>query len=114
MVLVVVNNDGGGIFHTLPVRAFEPAFTRYFAPPHGLDLGRVAELYGLPFHRAHTLGDFRASLPALLGSGEPFVLEVPTHREEGHARRREIQQAVERAVAGMVGTRAGILRSPSS
>jgi 2-succinyl-5-enolpyruvyl-6-hydroxy-3-cyclohexene-1-carboxylate synthase len=111
---VVVNNDGGGIFHTLPVRAFEPAFTRYFATPHGLDLGRVADLYGLPFQRADTLVDLRRSLPTLLGSGEPFVLEVPTRREEGHARRREIQQAVERAVAGMAGTRARILRSPSS
>lgn len=98
---VVVNNDGGGIFHTLPVRAFEPAFTRYFATPHGLDFQRVAALYELPFRRVTSVTAFRDSLPEMLGSGEPFILEVPTRREEGHARRREIIRAVEEAMEGL-------------
>ena len=49
VVFVVVDNDGGGIFHMLPIRDFEPAFTPYFATPHGLDFEHAARLYGLPF-----------------------------------------------------------------
>ena len=88
MGFVVVNNDGGGIFHTLPVRDFEPTFTRFFATPHGLDFRKVAELYGIPFHRSESLGAFRSTLSGFLASGEPFILEVSIPREEGHARRR--------------------------
>ena len=44
-VLVVIDNDGGGIFHMLPIRSFEPVFTPYFATPHGLDLAGAARLY---------------------------------------------------------------------
>jgi 2-succinyl-5-enolpyruvyl-6-hydroxy-3-cyclohexene-1-carboxylate synthase len=95
---VVVNNDGGGIFHTLPVRRLEPSFTRFFATPHGLDLGKVADLYGIPFARADSLAGFRASLPALLSNREPFILEIRTDRETTHGRLREVISAVEGAM----------------
>jgi 2-succinyl-5-enolpyruvyl-6-hydroxy-3-cyclohexene-1-carboxylate synthase len=101
---VVVNNDGGGIFHTLPVRAFDPAFTRFFATPHGLDFRHAAELYQLSFRRAESLRGFREALLELVSSGAPFLLEVPTRREEGHARRGEILAEVRRAVEGLEGT----------
>ena len=100
---VVVNNDGGGIFHTLPVRAFEPAFTQYFATPHGLDFRTAAELYGLAYRRAVSVDDFRTDLLALVSGGEPFILEVRTVREEVHVRRREILQGVEKAMEGFQG-----------
>ena len=98
---VVVNNDGGGIFHTLPVRAFDPTFTRFFATPHGLDFRHAAELYRLPFQRAESLRGFRETLLQLVSAGAPFLLEVRTLREEGHARRREILAEVKRAVEGL-------------
>ncbi len=104
---VVVNNDGGGIFHTLPVRAFEPSFTRYFVTPHGLDLGDVARLYGLTYERLDGRTGFGERLRALVGSGEPFLLEVTSPREESHVRRREILDAVEGAMEGL-----GSLPSP--
>ena len=39
--VVVINNDGGGIFHKLPIESFEPPFTRQFKTPHGLDLSFI-------------------------------------------------------------------------
>jgi 2-succinyl-5-enolpyruvyl-6-hydroxy-3-cyclohexene-1-carboxylate synthase len=100
---VVVNNDGGGIFHTLPVRAFDPAFTQFFATPHGLDFRHAAELYQLPFERADSLLGFREALLELTSAGAPFLLEVPTRRQEGHARREEILAEVTRAVEALGG-----------
>ena len=47
VVFVLIDNDGGGIFHMLPVREHEPHFTPYFATPHGLDFRHSAELFGL-------------------------------------------------------------------
>ena len=98
VVLVVVNNDGGGIFHTLPVREFEPAFTELFVTPHGLDFRKVAELYRLPFHRAETVGELEDVLEETLARKDPLLLEIRTRGEESHARRREIVELVRRRV----------------
>jgi len=47
LTLVVVNNDGGGIFSMLPQAGAElPAFERIFGTPHGVDLAKVVTGYG--------------------------------------------------------------------
>jgi 2-succinyl-5-enolpyruvyl-6-hydroxy-3-cyclohexene-1-carboxylate synthase len=67
---VVVNNDGGGIFHLLPVRDHEPHFTRFVATPHGLEPERIAALHRLPFRKVEGRGT-----PA--EGGEPGAPEGP-------------------------------------
>jgi len=94
VVLVVVNNDGGGIFHTLPVREHEPAFTRFFATPHGLDFRRVADLYDLHHAGADSLEGFRRVFAESLGVPGPSIVEVRTRREDTHAVRRDVVAAV--------------------
>ena len=44
VVFVLIDNNGGGIFHMLPVAEHEPDFTRLIATPHGLDLSHAAAL----------------------------------------------------------------------
>ncbi len=46
--VVVVDNDGGGIFHELPV-ADHDAFEEYFLTPHDLDLAPTGDLYGVGY-----------------------------------------------------------------
>jgi 2-succinyl-5-enolpyruvyl-6-hydroxy-3-cyclohexene-1-carboxylate synthase len=101
VVLVVINNDGGGIFHTLPVRGFEPAFSRFFTTPHGLDFGKSADLYGIPYGRAASLADFQDRFAKALESGESAVLEVRTDGEKTHEARRRLVEAVSEAMAGL-------------
>jgi len=91
---VVVNNDGGGIFHTLPVRLHEPAFTRFFATPHGLDFGQVARLYEIPHKRVISGEEFSAALADFLETGKPFILEVQSARVEGHEGRKQMIESM--------------------
>ncbi len=51
VTVVLVNNDGGGIFHSLPIEAFEPEFTESFKTPHGLSFEPMADLHGLEYAR---------------------------------------------------------------
>jgi 2-succinyl-5-enolpyruvyl-6-hydroxy-3-cyclohexene-1-carboxylate synthase len=81
VTLVVVNNDGGGIFHMLPVREFEPPFTQLFATPHGLDLAHLARLHGLPHRRVEDLEALAGVLGEELGSPDSRVLEIVTDRD---------------------------------
>jgi 2-succinyl-5-enolpyruvyl-6-hydroxy-3-cyclohexene-1-carboxylate synthase len=95
LVFVVIQNDGGGIFHLLPIRDHEPAFTPYFATPQGLDFSRVAALYDLP-HRLVPAGadTVESEVARALEAGGPWILEVRTDREENRRRHREVEAAV--------------------
>jgi 2-succinyl-5-enolpyruvyl-6-hydroxy-3-cyclohexene-1-carboxylate synthase len=75
--LVVLNNDGGGIFEFLPQaeQIERDEFEALFGTPSGLDLGRVAALYGIPHARAERLDDLRGA-----ASRGTALIEVPIDR----------------------------------
>lgn len=63
--VLVVNNDGGGIFSTLPQGELPPqSFERLFGTPHALDLSGAATLYGGRYHRTLTWAETAAVLTA--------------------------------------------------
>ena len=62
LTVVVVNNDGGGIFSFLPISGSTPRFEALFGTPHGTDLSAAAALGGARFTRAETLADLTAAL----------------------------------------------------
>lgn len=102
VLFVVINNDGGGIFHMLPIREHEPEFTRYFATPHGLDFRHAADLYGIPYRLLDDTTRTREALlealrEALLEPG-PRILEIRTDRGDNQRRHREVIEAVAEAV----------------
>ncbi|WP_181874421.1 2-succinyl-5-enolpyruvyl-6-hydroxy-3-cyclohexene-1-carboxylic-acid synthase [Marinitenerispora sediminis] len=93
LALVVVNNDGGGIFSGLE-QAGHPDFERVFGTPHGASMERVAAAAEVPYTRLEWAGD----LPkALLGEGIRLI-EVRTDRAESAAQRRRLQEEVTAAL----------------
>jgi 2-succinyl-5-enolpyruvyl-6-hydroxy-3-cyclohexene-1-carboxylate synthase len=95
LCLVVVNNDGGGIFSTLEPAAFPAPFERVFGTPHGADLAALAAAAGLPYRR---LDDPSGLSAALAGRGVRLV-EVRTDRADGAKLRAAITQACTAAIA---------------
>ena len=98
LTFVVINNDGGGIFHMLPIRAFEDVFEPYVAMPHGLDLERLARVYQVPYERVDSLAALRTELQQTVVGTGPRLVEIPFRREASHRRRAEVMDAVRRAV----------------
>lgn len=97
VVFVLVDNDGGGIFHMLPIAEHEPHFTEYFATPHGLDLSRAAELHGIVV-RETTLSDLERAVREAVSTGTTALVRVRTDRKRSQARREEIRESVGRSV----------------
>jgi 2-succinyl-5-enolpyruvyl-6-hydroxy-3-cyclohexene-1-carboxylate synthase len=89
LCLVVVNNDGGGIFSTLEQAAFPDSFERLFGTPHGTDLGLLARAAGLP----HVLLDKAAGLADALRGDGLRVVEVRTDRTAGAELRERLGHA---------------------
>jgi 2-succinyl-5-enolpyruvyl-6-hydroxy-3-cyclohexene-1-carboxylate synthase len=75
VIMVVINNQGNGIFETLPI-AKSPIFERYFKTPHDYDLSGAAKIFGVKHQVAHTESEFEALYQAALNSKQSLVLEV--------------------------------------
>jgi 2-succinyl-5-enolpyruvyl-6-hydroxy-3-cyclohexene-1-carboxylate synthase len=102
VVFVLIDNDGGGIFHMLPVREHEPHFTPYFATPHGLELKRAAELHGIPFDDVE-VPDVGAALARALEVGRTRILRVHTDRAVNQRRHAEVAADVAAKVREVLG-----------
>ena len=102
VVFVLIDNDGGGIFHRLPISEHEPHFTRFFATPHGFGFEHAAKAQGVDF-RDSEIGEFGSSLAEALVSGETSIVRVRTDRETNHRRRLEVEEAVARSVREVLG-----------
>jgi 2-succinyl-5-enolpyruvyl-6-hydroxy-3-cyclohexene-1-carboxylate synthase len=89
LTVVVVNNDGGGIFHFLPIAARTRHFERYFGAPHGVELAPLAALAQATMHRPATLEAFQGALSSALGGGL-HLIEVKTSRKENVERHRAL------------------------
>ncbi len=81
LTVVVVNNDGGGIFHFLPIAGRTPHFEALFGTPHGVDLTHVAALAGATLHRPADLSSFGRTVTRCLEGGL-HLIEVRTDRSE--------------------------------
>ncbi len=92
--IVLINNDGGGIFHMLPIEEFDPPFTGQFRTPHGIDFAPTGELYGLDFVSTESLSGFAESYEASLSSPGTQVIEVRLDGEASHRRREAIHDRV--------------------
>lgn len=98
ITIVLLNNDGGGIFHFLPVAGEGADFEEHVATPHGLDFAHAAALYGCAFERADEPAAFRAALQDALHADRTTIVEIRTDREENVAAHRRVWDAVKRSV----------------
>jgi 2-succinyl-5-enolpyruvyl-6-hydroxy-3-cyclohexene-1-carboxylate synthase len=103
LVIVVVDNDGGGIFHFLPQRSALPGdrFEQLFGTPHGADLVTLAAAHGIPAVRVGSRAGLRAALAGALTRGGARVVVVATDRDANVAVHAELNAAVAAAVADL-------------
>ncbi|MFZ6030202.1 MAG: 2-succinyl-5-enolpyruvyl-6-hydroxy-3-cyclohexene-1-carboxylic-acid synthase [Chloroflexota bacterium] len=94
ITIVLINNDGGGIFRRLPVSRFEPPFHEWFITPHGLDFSPTAQQYGLAYRRCEPQ-DAPAALADAVAAAAPQLLEVRTDSAQSQAVRQQIIQALQ-------------------
>src|SRR5581483_5840399 len=78
LTIVLLNNDGGGIFHFLPVAGEADAFEEHVATPHGLDFAHAAALYGCGYERPQTPAELRAALQTATAGNATTIIEVRT------------------------------------
>ena len=97
LAIVLLDNDGGGIFNFLPVAAEGEAFERHVATPHGLDFAHAAALYGVGYERAADVDGFRSALSRAVAADRTTIVCVRTNREENVDVHRRVWESVRAA-----------------
>ena len=97
--VIVVNNDGGGIFSTLEPASYPAVFERVFGTPHGTDLEQLAGAFGIPYVRADAPDDLAKALTQAVPGAGVRIVEARTDRAAGAALRVRIREAAVRAVS---------------
>jgi 2-succinyl-5-enolpyruvyl-6-hydroxy-3-cyclohexene-1-carboxylate synthase len=102
LTVVVVNNDGGGIFSFLPYAGVDQ-FERLFGTPHGVDLAHMAAAAGWEYHRVTSAEE----LPGALKGGGTRLVEVRTDRQASVIFHRRVCDALTAAALAAVDLDAG-------
>ena len=96
LMIVVINNDGGGIFSFLPQAAQldDATFETLFGTPIGLDISTAAALYGAAYARPGNKVALRRDLARGLRHEGLSIVEVVTERQQNLLHHRELSAAV--------------------
>jgi 2-succinyl-5-enolpyruvyl-6-hydroxy-3-cyclohexene-1-carboxylate synthase len=94
LVIVVINNDGGGIFSFLPVAGATRHFESCFGAPHGMEFGHAAAQYDLAYSRPKTPDEFSKTYGDWVDSSRRGIIEVQTDRAENLREHRRIQATI--------------------
>jgi 2-succinyl-5-enolpyruvyl-6-hydroxy-3-cyclohexene-1-carboxylate synthase len=90
LTVVLINNDGGGIFGHLPVAKFNPPFEEYWATPQHVDFARLCAAYGVPHEIVETPARLVERLRAQVGVPGLRIIEVRTDRTKDAATRQRL------------------------
>ncbi len=100
VTVVVLNNDGGGIFSFLPVSEHKPFFEPFFGTPQGVGFESAATMFGLRYTRPGSAEGFLTAYRAARSANGPSLIEVETDRDENVAVHRTLLERVATAARG--------------
>lgn len=99
--IVVINNNGGGIFQRLPISKFEPPFNELFVAPHGLTFEHAAKLYGIGYVQTERLS-LASALNTALTLGQSTIIEIPSDAAKFEQLRKELNRRVKQKINPLV------------
>ena len=88
LTIILINNNGGGIFEMLPIAKFNPPFEEFFATPQNIDFCQLCATYNVQYQLITAWEELQDYLKQLPKTGIR-VLEVKTNRKRDVIWRRE-------------------------
>lgn len=92
--IIVINNNGGGIFSFLPIAKFNDVFETYFGTPHNLNFSYAAKLFNLNYFSPTTSEEFVQDYQKAIASQSSAIIEVNTNRQENQKFHQQIASKI--------------------
>lgn len=80
LTIILLNNNGGGIFELLPIAQFEPPFEQFFATPQEVDFADLCKTYGTSYEQITSWEQLTKRVEYLPAKGIR-LLELKTNRK---------------------------------
>lgn len=80
LTIILINNNGGGIFENLPIAKFEPPFEEFFATPQDINFTQICATYNVDYEIISSWEHLKQRLNPLPTKGIR-VLEIKTNRK---------------------------------
>lgn len=77
--IILINNQGGGIFNYLPVSRYKKIFKDYFLTPSELNFGDISKAFGIKYKLVKSLSDYKKSILNSKKLKSSLILEVRTN-----------------------------------
>jgi len=88
--IIVINNNGGGIFSFLPIADQEDVFETHFGTPQHFSIRSAAETFGLAYDNPSTNAGFASSYADLCRSGHTGIIEIAGSRKDNLTEHRRL------------------------
>jgi 2-succinyl-5-enolpyruvyl-6-hydroxy-3-cyclohexene-1-carboxylate synthase len=98
LVIVVLNNNGGGIFSFLPVNNRSREFEKFFGTPHNLTFHAAADLFDLNYCQPETPEQFVQSYSVALKSRTTTIIEIRSNRARNLEIHDKLQDTIKKAI----------------
>ncbi|MBS4173904.1 2-succinyl-5-enolpyruvyl-6-hydroxy-3-cyclohexene-1-carboxylic-acid synthase [Bacillus sp. FJAT-49736] len=97
ITVIVINNNGGGIFSFLPQAGSSKNFEHLFGTPIDLEFEYAIKMYGGNYQKVMNWDEYRESINKAIKTPGLNVIEVPTNRERNVQIHRKIWDSVSQA-----------------
>ena len=94
VIIVLINNHGGGIFDFMPIAEHADICGKYFTAEHDFDFKGVCETFKIRYYKAQTKSDLSRSYGDALKEGQPALIEVFTDRAVNLKLRKKIKKQI--------------------
>ncbi|MBD3275054.1 MAG: 2-succinyl-5-enolpyruvyl-6-hydroxy-3-cyclohexene-1-carboxylic-acid synthase [Candidatus Marinimicrobia bacterium] len=101
-VILLIDNNGGGIFEMLPVSGYGEVYERYVRTPLSLNFEEIIRGFGISYSNPRTMDEYRNSLRKSFESDHAHVIHVRTDAGASMQIResiwKKIQEAAEESI----------------
>ncbi|ACF46890.1 2-succinyl-6-hydroxy-2,4-cyclohexadiene-1-carboxylic acid synthase/2-oxoglutarate decarboxylase [Prosthecochloris aestuarii DSM 271] len=94
LTIVVINNNGGGIFSFLPISDQPDVFEKNFGTPQEFNIAAAATAFSIEYQCPPSNAAFSESYMAARSSAETSIIEIRSRRDENLALHRKLNQSL--------------------
>jgi len=98
VIIVLLNNGGGGIFSFLPIAEFKEGFEKFWGTPHPYTLASAASMFELNYAQPQEGAHFKKAYTQALKSQTSTIIEVVVSREENLKTHRLLQDTISKSI----------------
>ncbi|MCP4180859.1 MAG: 2-succinyl-5-enolpyruvyl-6-hydroxy-3-cyclohexene-1-carboxylic-acid synthase [bacterium] len=98
IIIIAINNNGGGIFSFLPINKHKDIFNKYFGTSHNYSFKQVSEMFGLEYFNPNKNKEFVEIYNACKKKKESCLIEIKTDRNKNYQQHKTLNNEITKII----------------